>query len=106
MRYLVIFILALTLALPVAAQDFQKGLEAYKRGDYATALREWLPLAKQGHAGAQYNLGVMYDIGYGPKVRDAVPWSHDRDDDMADSVLVTYLIRDDLSELVRQPTRR
>ena len=26
--------------------DFQKGLTAYQRGDYATALREWTPLAK------------------------------------------------------------
>ena len=27
--------------------DFQKGLTAYESGDYATALREWTPLAKQ-----------------------------------------------------------
>ena len=30
------------------SQDFQKGLAAYESGDYATALREWKPLAKQG----------------------------------------------------------
>ena len=40
--------------------DFQKGLDATKRGDYATALREWKPLAKQGDADAQVNLGAMY----------------------------------------------
>ena len=40
--------------------DFQKGLTAYESGDYATALREWKPLAQQGHAKSQYNLGVMY----------------------------------------------
>jgi TPR repeat protein len=45
--------------------DFQKGLTAYQSGDYATALREWTPLAKQGIAGAQYNLGVMYGDGTG-----------------------------------------
>jgi TPR repeat protein len=39
--------------------DFQKGLTAYDSGDYATALREWTPLAEQGYADAQYNLGVM-----------------------------------------------
>jgi len=33
--------------------DFQKGVTAYESGDYATALREWMPLAKQGDAGAQ-----------------------------------------------------
>ncbi len=40
--------------------DFQKGLKAYQQGDYATALKEWKPLAEQGHADAQVNLGVMY----------------------------------------------
>ena len=29
--------------------DLQKGLTAYRSGDYATALREWKPLAEQGH---------------------------------------------------------
>ena len=45
--------------------DFQKGLDAAKRGDYATALREWEPLAEQGHAAAQTLLGVMYENGKG-----------------------------------------
>ena len=31
-----------------AGADFQKGLTAYEIGDYATALREWKPLAEQG----------------------------------------------------------
>ena len=43
--------------------DLQKGLTAYKSGDYATALREWKPLAEQGDARAQYNLGQMYYNG-------------------------------------------
>ena len=47
------------------AQDFNKGLEAALAGDFATALKEWLPLAEQGRAVAQYNLGLMYDNGYG-----------------------------------------
>ena len=56
--------------------DFQKGLTAYERGDYATALREWTPLAEQGVADAQYNLGVMYGNGKGvPKdYETAVKW--------------------------------
>jgi uncharacterized protein len=33
-----------------ASADFQNGLNAYKTGDYATALREWEPPAKQGNA--------------------------------------------------------
>lgn len=47
------------------AQDFQKGLDAFNKKDYATALREWTPLAKQGNANAQHNLGVMYRDGRG-----------------------------------------
>ena len=42
-----------------------EGEGAYNRGDYATALREWRPLAEQGNAAAQYNLGFMYDKGLG-----------------------------------------
>ena len=49
----------------VVAADFQAGVAAYKKGDYAAALREWTPLAEQGDANAQNNLGVMYDIGRG-----------------------------------------
>ena len=45
--------------------DFQKGWDAAQRGDYATALREWKPLAEQGNANAQFNLGSMYEGGYG-----------------------------------------
>ena len=45
--------------------DFQKGLAAYEKGDYATALKEWTPLAEQGDADAQSNLGFMYDNGEG-----------------------------------------
>ncbi len=41
-----------------------------------TARREWRPLAKQGNANAQYNLGVMYDKGRGgpQDYAEAVKW--------------------------------
>jgi TPR repeat protein len=48
-----------------ASADFQKGAAAYQIGDYATALHEWTPLAKQGDAVAQYILGQMYRKGKG-----------------------------------------
>ena len=41
------------------------GVKAADAGDYATALREWLPLAEKGDSSAQYNLGVMHNNGYG-----------------------------------------
>ena len=40
-------------------------MDAYDKGDYATALREFQPLAKQGNAFAQTLLGDMYGNGYG-----------------------------------------
>ena len=45
--------------------DYQKGLDAANRGDFATALREWKPLAEQRNAVAQKNLSVMYAFGKG-----------------------------------------
>ncbi len=68
-RTLTALVLGVTLLLASGgvgyAQDFQKGWEAYNKGDYATALREWSALAEQGFANAQYNLGVMYGKGKG-----------------------------------------
>ncbi len=48
-----------------ACPDFKAGVEAYQRGDYATALTEFRPLAQQGDASAQNNLGLMYSKGRG-----------------------------------------
>jgi uncharacterized protein len=35
--------------------DFNDGNVAFNKGDYQTAYKEWLPLAEQGHDGAQAN---------------------------------------------------
>ncbi|HHY1074096.1 TPA: tetratricopeptide repeat protein, partial [Haemophilus influenzae] len=48
-------------------QQFQQGLTAYEQSNYQTAFKLWLPLAEQGNAKAQYNLGVMYGNGRGVK---------------------------------------
>ena len=58
------------------AQDYAKGLEAVQLGDYQTALQECRPLADQGYAAAQFNLGIMYQTGQGvPKdYAEAVKW--------------------------------
>ena len=53
------------------AQDYDAGLKAAQAGDFQTALKEWKPLADQGHAYAQYNLGLMYANGYGVPEDDA-----------------------------------
>lgn len=51
-------------ASPVLA-DYEDGVAAIERGQYAAALKEFLPLAKAGHAAAQYYLGLMYEQGDG-----------------------------------------
>ncbi len=45
--------------------DFHVGVEAWGRGDYDRALQEFRPLAEQGHAEAQVNLGIMSSQGLG-----------------------------------------
>ncbi len=68
--------LVLSFAAPVAAGQFEDATAAYHRGDYATALRLYRPLAAQGNAEAQYNLGIMYSIGWGmpPDAAEAAKW--------------------------------
>jgi len=46
-------------------ETIMDGQAAYKRGDYATALRIYRPLAVQGNADAQLSMGVMYAEGLG-----------------------------------------
>ena len=58
-------------ATPASAGPLEDGRAAYDRGDYATALRLWAPLADQGSPSAQYNLGGMYASSRG--VSQGVP---------------------------------
>jgi uncharacterized protein len=47
------------------AGQLDDAFAAYQRGDYATAMSLRRPLADQGNAAAQYNLGWMYYDGRG-----------------------------------------
>ena len=60
----------------VFAQDFLKGVEAWEKGDFATALREWSALAEQGNTLAQFSLGWLYEDGRGvtQNHKEAVKW--------------------------------
>ena len=62
---LVAVLLWLSLAAPVTAGQIEDGWIAYQRGDYATALGLWRPLAGRGDVRAQRLLGVMYTDGNG-----------------------------------------
>jgi TPR repeat protein len=68
-RYLAVALLTLlfstSLAVTAFGGQFEDGITAYERGDYATAFRLMKPLAEKGDAKAQHNLGVMYDYGRG-----------------------------------------
>ncbi len=48
-----------------ASDAFVQGWEAYDAQHYEQAREIWLPLAEQGFASAQLNLGSMYDYGQG-----------------------------------------
>ncbi len=67
----VMLALVVVLVAAPAWADFKAGVEAYERGDYATALTEIRPLAQQGLAEAQFNLGVMHSKGQGVPQDDA-----------------------------------
>ncbi len=66
-----------TLGLTAPAwAGWDEAIAALQRGDYATAIRELRPLAEQGDAKAQYNIGIMYDRGDGvpQDYAEAVKW--------------------------------
>ena len=65
MRFALVVTMVLAIGAPVAAGPWEDGIVAYNQGDYATAVRLWLPLAEQGDASAQLNLGAMYSNGQG-----------------------------------------
>ncbi len=82
--------------------DFQKGLAAAKRGDFATALRDWTPLAKQGDADAQIFLGGMYAKGRGvpQDYKAAIKWytfAAEQGDPTGQIYLGIYMAKDKVS---------
>lgn len=65
MRYLFItFILVITTGTLLAA-DFNVGMTAYERQDYAAAAREFRILAQSGDPHAQYMMGRLHALGNG-----------------------------------------
>ena len=61
----------------LADRTLSIGRQAYERGDYAAAAKEFLPLAERGNVIAQFNLGVMYHDGRGVPLdyQESVRWS-------------------------------
>jgi len=72
---IIVFTLLLGTA-PAARADLRAGVEAYLRGDYASALETFAPLAEAGDGEAQFYLGSMYEGGLGvaPNAAIALDW--------------------------------
>ena len=65
MGYRAALLIAAALLAAPAAADVKAGVDAWARGDYATAVVEWQAPARSGDADAQFNLGQAYKLGRG-----------------------------------------
>jgi hypothetical protein len=74
-RKVTAFLLAALLSGPAMAGTVE-GTQAYERGDYAAAHREFSESAKAGDARAQFSLGLMYLRGQGvpPDLMASLRW--------------------------------
>ncbi len=75
MKRLAIIAAALVAFAAPAWATFETGWYAYSAGDFVMARGEWLPLARDGDARAQFQLGVMYRKGEGVEA-DAAEAAH------------------------------
>lgn len=80
------FLLLTLLLTPVSAaaqaaynEKYLQGWAAYETGNFTQAMQAWLPLAHQGDASAQLNLGALYDNGQGVSedAKQAWYWYHE-----------------------------
>ena len=75
-KLLLILVLAVMCSSVARADESDDINEAFKKGNYAQAMKLLLPLASQGDASAQSNLGLMYANGEGvtQDYKEAVKW--------------------------------
>ncbi len=66
-KYFLAMAILICASLPAWA-DSGRGLLAYQRGDFTSALHIWRPLAARGDAPAQLGMGVLYYNGQGVAV--------------------------------------
>ena len=64
---LALMALALTAGAAPALADTKAGVDAWTRGDYDNAVKQWREPALKGDADAQFNLGQAYKLGRGVK---------------------------------------
>ncbi len=81
-RFLQITSLTLSIAFTsvsyptISYADYQSGLNAYEKGDFAKALKEWRDAALNGDPKAQLGMGILHDTGRGVQANptEAVRW--------------------------------
>ena len=65
----------LSMLAPGAARfddRFEEGVALYDLGEFSEALTVWMPLAMEGDARAQFQLGHLYRKGEGTEVNDVL----------------------------------
>lgn len=60
-----VFLIAMTVGNLAHSSSYQAGMNAALERDYVTALKIWSPLAERGDATPQFQLGWLYEQGYG-----------------------------------------
>jgi len=65
-----LFVLPSMVASMASAADFVAGRNAYIRGDFQVAYREFLPLAHEGDAKSRVGVGLLYAKGQGVEQND------------------------------------
>lgn len=75
-RGMVAILLVVAMAASAAAGPLEDGVAAYRKRDWATALRLLKPLAEQGNAAAEERLGRLYERGKAvpQNYRTALDW--------------------------------
>lgn len=64
---IVLAALALSFAAAPAVADVKAGVDAWGRGEYEAAVKQWRDPALKGDADAQFNMGQAYKMGRGVK---------------------------------------
>lgn len=75
-RNLILVTLVTLLPCTAIAGQFEDGVAAARLGDHQRAFELWHPLAEQGNASSQFNVGLMYEHGEGAPQNDveAIKW--------------------------------
>ena len=75
-RVILVLLVTFLMAIPVYADNFLDGVDAYNNKDYKEAIRLFRLAIDQGLAQAQNNLGSMYDSGQGvpQDYKEAIKW--------------------------------